>query len=145
MKIIKHIGFGISMGCTVFVMGCLIGYWIAGDFFLEVVMSNYTQQVIGSVVVGLGCILPTHIYKIDRLTFLQQSLCHFFIAIVIFIVTAFLLKWIPIFSIKLTLLLLLFSVFLFAVVWLLFYLHAQSEVKKMKKKIFEQSANCDRQ
>ncbi|QDQ02892.1 DUF3021 domain-containing protein [Lysinibacillus fusiformis] len=137
MNIFKSIGFGISMGCTVFVTVNLIGYWINGDLFLEAVMSNFPQQVLGSVIVGIACILPSHFYRIERLTFLQQSASHFFIAISIFIVVAFTLKWIPTFSIKITILLLLFSVLLFVLVWLLFYLHSQSEVKKMKKKIIE--------
>jgi len=141
MNIFKSLGFGISMGCTVFVFVSLIGYWIKGELFLEAVMSNFPQQVFGSIIVGIACILPSYIYKIERLTFLQQSACHFFIAIGIFIVVAFSLKWIPTFSIKLSILLLLFNVLIFALVWLLFYIYSQSEVKKMKKKIIEQTDN----
>ncbi|MGE6517625.1 DUF3021 family protein [Lysinibacillus sphaericus] len=89
-------------------------------------------------IVGIACILPSYIYKIERLTFLQQSACHFFIAIGTFIVVAFSLKWIPI---KLTILLLLFNVLIFAFVWLLFYFYSQTEVKKMKKKIIEHTDN----
>ncbi|MGE7093736.1 DUF3021 domain-containing protein [Lysinibacillus sp. NPDC048646] len=137
MNIFKSLGFGISMGCTVFVTVNLIGYWINGDLFLQAVMSNFPQQVFGSIIVGIACILPSYIYRTERLTFLQQSACHFFIAIATFIVVAFSLKWIPTFSIKITILLLLFSVLLFVLVWLLFYLHSQAEVKKMKKKIIE--------
>ena len=139
MNIIKNIGFGISMGCTVFVLVNLIGYWSIGNSFIEAVIDNFAQHVTGSIIIGLACILPSYIYKIERLTFLQQSAFHFFIAIGIFIVVAFSLKWIPTFSIKLTLILLLFSVFLFSLVWLLFYLHSQSEVKKMKDKIINHS------
>ncbi|MFY0521572.1 DUF3021 family protein [Lysinibacillus sp. UGB7] len=56
-------------------------------------------------------------------------------------VVAFSLKWIPTFSIKLTILLLLFNVLIFAFVWLLFYFYSQTEVKKMKKKIIEHTDN----
>lgn len=143
MNMFKNIGFGISMGCTVFVLVNLIGYWMVGDSFLEAVIPNFTQQVFGSIFVGLGCILPSYIYKIERLTFLQQSAFHFFIAIGIFITTAFSLKWIPLFSVKITVLLLIISVFIFILVWLLFYLHTQSEVKKMRKKIIERTDNLD--
>lgn len=137
MNIFKSLGFGISMGCTVFVTVNLIGYWIKGDMFLEAVTANFPQQVFGSIVVGIACILPTFIYKLDRLTFLQQSACHFFIAIGTFIATAFSLKWIPTFSVKITILLLLFCVLIFTLVWVLFYLYSLSEVKKMKNKIIE--------
>ena len=139
MNILKNLGFGISMGCSVFVSVNLIGYWIKGELFLEAIMSNYPQQVLGSIIVGIACILPSYIYRIERLTFLQQSACHFFIAIGTFIVVAFSLKWIPTFSIKISILLLLFNVLIFTLVWLLFYFYSQSEVKKMKKKIIEQT------
>jgi len=139
MNILKSLGFGISMGCSVFVSVNLIGYWIKGELFLEAIMSNYPQQVLGSIIVGIACILPSYIYRIERLTFLQQSACHFFIAIGTFIVVAFSLKWIPTFSIKISILLLLFNVLIFTLVWLLFYFYSQSEVKKMKKKIIEQT------
>ena len=139
MNILKSLGFGISMGCTVFVSVNLIGYWIKGELFLEAIMSYYPQQVLGSIIVGIACILPSYIYRIERLTFLQQSACHFFIAIGTFIVVAFSLKWIPTFSIKISILLLLFNVLIFTLVWLLFYFYSQSEVKKMKKKIIEQT------
>lgn len=139
MNIFKSLGLGISMGCTVFVSVNLIGYWIKGELFLEAVMSNFPQQVLGSVIAGIACILPSYIYKVERLTFLQQSACHFFIAIGTFIVVAFSLKWMPTFSIKISFLLLLFNVLIFSLVWLLFYFYSQSEVKKMKKKIIEQT------
>lgn len=78
MNIFKSLGFGISMGCTVFVTVNLIGYWIKGDLFLDAVMATFPQQVLGSIIVGIACILPSYIYRIERLTFLQQSACHFF-------------------------------------------------------------------
>ncbi|TKI53439.1 DUF3021 domain-containing protein [Lysinibacillus mangiferihumi] len=145
MNIFKSLGFGISMGCTVFVIVNLIGYWIKGDLFLDAVMATFPQQVLGSIIVGIACILPSYIYRIERLTFLQQSACHFFIAIGTFIVVGFSLKWIPTFSIKQTILLLLFNVLIFAFVWLLFYFYSQTEVKKMKKKIIEHTDSSNNQ
>ncbi|MFJ7953617.1 DUF3021 domain-containing protein [Lysinibacillus sp. NPDC096418] len=139
MNFFKNLWFGISMGCAVFVFVNLIGYWLKGDLFLEAVMSNFPQQVFESIIVGIACILPSYIYKAERLTFLQQSACHFVIAIGTFIAVAFSLKWLPTFSIKLTSLLLLVNIVIFALVWLLFYLYSQSEVKKMKEKILEQT------
>ncbi|OMC86520.1 hypothetical protein BK128_10675 [Viridibacillus sp. FSL H7-0596] len=145
MNIFKSLGFGISTGCTVFVTVNLIGYWIKGDLFLDAVLASFPQQVLGSIIVGIACILPSYIYRIERLTFLQQSACHFFISIGTFIVVAFSLKWIPTFSIKLTILLLLFNVLIFALVWLLFYFYSQSEVKKMKKKIIVHTDSSNNQ
>ena len=145
MNFLKNLGFGISMGCTVFVTVTLIGYWVKGDLFLAAVMSNFPQQVFGSIIVGVACILPSCLYRIERLTFLQQSACHFFIAIGTFIVVAFSLKWISSFSIKTTILLLLFSIFIFALVWVLFYFYSQSEVKKMKQKIIEHKDGINNQ
>lgn len=145
MNIFKSLGFGISMGCTVFVIVNLIGYWFKGDLFLDAVMATFPQQVLGSIIVGIACILPSYIYRIERLTFLQQSACHFSIAIGTFIVVAFSLKWIPTFSIKLTILLLLFNVLIFVFVWLLFYFYSQTEVNKMKKKIIEHKDSSNNQ
>ena len=145
MNFFKNLWFGISMGCTVFVFVNLIGYWLKGDLFLEAVISNFPQQVIGSVTVGIACILPSYVYRTERLTFLQQSACHFFIAIGTFIGVAFSLKWLPTFSIKLTFLLLLFNVLIFALVWLLFYFYSQSEVKKIKQKIIVHTDSSNNQ
>lgn len=135
MTFIRNIWFGISTGCTVFVAASLIGYWSIGQLFLEAVLDNFVQHITGSIIVGLACILPSHIYKIDRLTLLQQSAFHFFIAIGTFFVVAFSLKWIPTLSMKITLLSLLFSILLFVIIWFIFYFHSQAEVKKMKDKI----------
>ena len=135
MSFLKHIGFGISMGCTAFVIANLIGYWSIGDLFLQEVMHDFTEHATGSIIVGLACILPADIYKVERLSFLQQSAIHFFTAIGVFLAVAFSLKWIPAFSLKMTSLFVLISVVLFACVWFLFYLHSKAEVKKMQDKI----------
>lgn len=137
MHFIKNVGFGISMGCTVFVVINLFGYWIFGDNFLEAVMADFIHQVLGSIIVGIACVLPSSIYKVERLTFLQQTAIHFTISIGIFLVVALLLNWIPTSSLGTTLLMLFFSILLFTISWLLFYLYNRTEAKKMNRKIDE--------
>jgi len=133
----KNVAFGVSMGCTVFVFINLFGSWIFGDIFLEAITADFIQQSLGSIIVGLACVLPSYIYQVERLTFLLQTAIHFAISLGTFIVVALFLNWLPISSIGITMLMLFFSVLLFTLIWLLFYLYNKSEVKKMNKKIDE--------
>jgi len=133
----KNVAFGVSMGCTVFVFINLFGSWIFGDIFLEAITADFIQQSLGSIIVGLACVLPSYIYQVERLTFLLQTAIHFAISLGAFIVVALFLNWLPTSSIGITMLMLFFSVLLFTLIWLLFYLYNKSEVKKMNKKIDE--------
>lgn len=137
MHFFKNVAFGISMGCTVFVFINLFGSWIFGNIFFEATTANFIQQAIGSIIVGLACVLPSYIYQVEPLSFLLQTGIHFSITISTFIVVALFLNWLPTSSIAITILMLFFSVLIFTLVWLLFYLYNQSEVKKMNKKINE--------
>ncbi|KOP79381.1 hypothetical protein AMS59_07695 [Lysinibacillus sp. FJAT-14745] len=125
------------MGCTVFVFINLLGSWIFGDIFLEAIMTNFIQQSLGSIIVGLACVLPSYIYQVERLTFLLQAAIHFAISLGTFIVVALFLNWLPTSSIGVTMLMLFLSVLLFTLIWLLFYLYNKSEVKKLNRKINE--------
>jgi len=133
----KNVAFGVSMGCTVFVFINLFGSWIFGDIFFEAITAGFIQQSLGSIIVGLACVLPSYIYQVERLTFLLQTAIHFAISLGTFIVVALFLNWLPTSSIGITLLMLFFSVLLFTLIWVLFYLYNKSEVKKMNKKIDE--------
>jgi len=137
MHFFKNVVFGVSMGCTVFVLINLFGSWIFGDIFLEANTADFIHQALGSIIVGLACVLPSNIYQVERLTFLLQTAIHFAISIGTFIVVALSLNWLPTSSLAITMLMLFFSVLLFTLIWLLFYLYNQSEVKKMNKKIDE--------
>jgi len=137
MHFFKTVAIGVSMGCTVFVFINLFGSWIFGDIFLEAITADFKQQALGSIIVGLSCVLPSYIYQVERLTFLLQTAIHFVISISTFIVVALSLHWLPTSSIAITMFMLFFSVLLFTLIWLLFYLYNQSEVKKMNKKIDE--------
>lgn len=125
------------MGCTVFVFINLFGSYIFGDIFFEAITTGFIQQSLGSIIVGLACVLPSYIYQVERLTFLLQTAIHFAISLGTFIVVALFLNWLPTSSIGITLLMLFFSVLLFTLIWVLFYLYNISEVKKMNKKIDE--------
>jgi len=62
---------------------------------------------------------------------------HFTISIGVFIVVALFLNWIPASSLRTILLMIFFSILLFTITWLLFYLYNQTEAKKMNRKIDE--------
>ncbi|MDM5247086.1 DUF3021 domain-containing protein [Lysinibacillus sp. G4S2] len=137
MHFLKNVAFGVSMGCTVFVFINLLGYWTLGNIFLEAVMANFTQHVLGSIIVGIACALPSYFYQVERLTFLQQIAIHFAISVSTFIVVALFLNWLPTSSIGMTMFMLLLGVLLFTLIWLLFYVYNLSEAKKMNNKIDE--------
>lgn len=137
MNFMKYLLYGVSWGCTVFVLTNLVGYWIVGDVFLQKTYENFINHVVGSIIVGIGCATPSIVYQVERLTFLQQALIHFSIGLTTFFIAAFSLKWIPTTSIFLVVLMVVVNILIFTVVWLLFYLYNRHEVKKMNEKISE--------
>lgn len=141
MKLIKYLLYGVSWGCTVFVFTNLIGYLIVGDIFLQKTIENFTGQVIGSIIVGIGCASPSIIYQVDRFTFLQQALIHFGIGLTTFFIVAFSLEWIPTTSLFSIIVMAVINICIFTFIWFLFYLYNKNEAKKMNEKLTELNKN----
>lgn len=137
MKLIKYLLYGVSWGCTVFVFTNLIGYLLVGDIFLQKTTENFVGQVLGSIIVGIGCASPSIIYHVDRFTFLQQVLIHFSIGLTTFFIVAFSLKWIPTTSIFSIIIMVIINICIFTFIWFLFYLYNKNEAKKMNEKLTE--------
>lgn len=55
IKAVKYLYWGISWGCTFFVLICLVLYLMGGSAYLEQIMEQFPKQALGSVIVGIAC------------------------------------------------------------------------------------------
>ena len=67
-KIFSYIGIGIALGCVLFTINCMILFLIGGANFLEPIVNNYLNQVLGSILVGIAFAVPSLIYDSDKIT-----------------------------------------------------------------------------
>lgn len=139
MTFIKYLLSGISWGCTVFVLTSVVGYVAVGDTFLQMLTNHFLENVIGSIIVGIGCATPSIVYDSERLTLLQQTAIHFIIGLTTFFIVAITLNWIPTNSIGILATIALINIAMFTFIWYLFYLYNIKEVEKMKQRIIEYS------
>lgn len=137
MTFIKYLLWGFSWGCTAFVLTSIIGYAFAQDAFLNMLTEHFLANVIGSIIVGIGCATPSIVYQLERFTFFQQTAIHFIIGLTTFFIVAISLNWIPTNSIGVLVSIVLINTAIFTFIWFLFYLYNKKEVEKMKQKLLE--------
>ena len=137
--ITKYLLYGISYGCTFFVINCWLMYLTDGAAALMPVMQNFSQQAAGAILTGIACGSTAIVYKFDRLPLRYKVLIHFVIGIGTFYPMAIYLKWIPFYpgDILYTAIQLLITCGIFAVIWLAFFLYEYIEAKSINKKLKE--------
>ena len=64
--IIKYIFYGISLGCTSFVIMCLSFYLGGGEDLLTAIYQDFARQAMGSMIIGIACGGTSIIYQFDR-------------------------------------------------------------------------------
>ena len=52
--VIKYLLYGISLGCTFFVIMCLSFYVGGGQEFLEMIFRDFARQSLGAMAVGIA-------------------------------------------------------------------------------------------
>lgn len=136
-KVIHYLFTGISLGCTLFVFTCLIGYLISGPAFLEPVVKNFPKQVFGAVFVGIACGSTSIVYCIDSLSHGIQILIHFTLGISGYLLTAFCLGWIPLENKWYMTAFICLGILIFTVIWSIFFFYNRREAQKMNERLKE--------
>lgn len=135
----KYILYGISIGCTSFVIMCLSYSIGGGEDTLMKIFEDFTRQSLGAIIVGIACGGTAIVYQFDRPTFLLKTIIHFCVGMGIFYSTAIYLGWIPFYPDRkiITVLQFLFSCGIFMAIWFCFYLFNRNEAKRINKRLKE--------
>lgn len=141
--VIRYILYGISLGCTFFVIMCLSYYIWGGKDILMLIFKDFARQSIGAMIIGIACGGTSVIYQFERPSYFWKILIHFCVGMGVFYPIAIYLGWIPFYSnrIILTVLQFLFSCGIFMVIWLCFYLFNRNEAKRINKRLRELEQN----
>lgn len=137
--VIQYIFYGISMGCTFFVVMCLsYAIWGKEDFLMQI-FEDFTRQSIGAMIIGIACGGTSVIYQFERPSCLLKVIIHFCIGMGVFYFVGIYLGWIPFYPDKiiLTVLQFLFSCGIFMIIWLCFYRFNRNDAKKINQRLIE--------
>lgn len=137
--VIKYILYGISLGCTFFVLMCLSFFVGGGEDELMLIFKDFARQSIGAMLVGIACGGTPIIYQFDRPSFLLKIMIHFCVGMGVFYPVGIYLGWIPFYPdrIDYTVLQFLFSCAIFMIIWSCFYLFNRNEAKRINKRLRE--------
>lgn len=137
--IVKYLLFGISLGCTFFVVMCLSYSLWGGERILMLIFKDFTRQSIGAMMIGVACGGTAIVYQFDRPSIFLKIFIHFCVGMGVFYPIAMYLGWIPFYSgrILLTVLQFLFTCGIFMVIWSCFYLFNRKEAKRINKRLRE--------
>lgn len=135
---VKYILYGISIGCTFFVIMCLSYSVFGGEALLMQIFKDFARQSIGAMLVGIACGGTAIVYQFDRPSYLVKVIIHFCIGMGVFYFTAVYLGWIPIHHNRIIMVVqFLFSCGIFMAIWFCFYLFNRNEAKRINKKLKE--------
>ena len=133
--VIKYVLYGISLGCTFFVLMCLSYSLWGGEEILMEIFRDFTRQAAGAMLIGVACGGTAVVYQLDRPSRLMKIMIHFGV----FYPTAVSLGWIPFHPerIGITVLQFLASCSMFVVIWLCFYLFHRTEARRINERLRE--------
>lgn len=137
--VIKYVLYGISLGCTSFVIMCLSFFAGGGEAFLELIYKDFARHAAGAMAVGVACGGTAIIYQFDRPCALVKVIIHFCAGMGVFYPTAVYLGWIPFYPDKFlyTVLQFLASGLIFMGIWFCFYLFNRNEAKRINERLRE--------
>lgn len=140
---VRYILYGISLGCTFFVIMCLSFFVGGGEEFLASIFRDFGRQSVGAMIVGIACGGTAVVYQFNRLSVFMKTLIHFCVGMGVFYPTAVYLGWIPFFpdNVIITVLQFLFSCGIFMAIWFCFYLFNRSEAKRINERLRELQRN----
>lgn len=142
--VIKYIFYGISLGCTFFVLTGLSYFAFGGEDALTPVCRDYARQAIGSMLVGIACGGTSVVYQFSRPSAFWKIIIHFCVGMGVFYPVSIYLGWIPFYPDRIifTVLQFLFSCGIFMVIWFCFYLFNRNEAKRINKRLREIERNA---
>lgn len=135
-KIIKYVLSGIAWGCTISTVIGMIGVAINGEAWVADTPRGFVAQSLAAMIVGIAWVLPSMVYRSEKLSLAQQILIHFSIALVVYIPCGFYMGWIPTDGgagqIITEIIMIIAGSF---AVWLLFYFYYKHLAKRMNERI----------
>ena len=137
--VIKYILYGISLGCTFFVIMCLSFFVGDGEDLLALIFKDFARRSIGAMIVGIACGGTAIIYQSSRLSGFVKRIIHFCVGMGVFYPIVIYLGWIPFYPnrISITVLQFLFSCGIFMAIWFCFYLFNRNEAKRINERLRE--------
>ncbi len=137
--LVKYLLFGISTGCTFFVVMCLSYAAFGGEELLMLIFKDFTRQSIGAMVIGVACGGTSVVYQWERPSVFWKVAIHFCIGMGVFFPAGIYLGWIPFHPDRVffTALQFLSSCAIFMVIWLCFYLFNRNDAKKINQRLRE--------
>ncbi len=135
----KYILYGISIGCTSFVLMCMSFYIGGGEEILVSICKDFARQSVGAMLVGIACGGTAVIYQFNRPSQLIKVIIHFCVGMGVFYPVAINLGWIPFHPDRIiqTVLQFLSSCGIFIVVWFCFFLFNRKEAKRINQRLKE--------
>lgn len=140
---LKYLFFGVSFGCTFFVIMCLSYFILNKEELLQPIFKDFAKQSIGAMIVGVACGGVSIVYQFDRPGILFKLIIHFCVGMGVFYPTGIYLGWIPFYPERIiyTVLQFLCSCGVFMAIWFCFYLSNRNEAKKINKRLRELEQN----
>ncbi len=117
--ILKYLLFGVMWGWGFFVAICLI-LDLSGIGIPDVVLDNFSMNVLASTIVGIGFGTTAIVYRIERLSLWQQTLIHFGVGMPTYFLVAYNMGWFPSMPTYAVIVTIVLAVMVFAVIWLCF-------------------------
>ncbi|MGN0288549.1 MAG: DUF3021 domain-containing protein [Lachnospiraceae bacterium] len=135
--IIQYLAFGISWGCTFFVLVSMIIFLTEGETAMSYLVDDFPRQAGGSVLAGIAFGTTSIIYRFERLSKRGQVLIHFAVGMGVFYPVSILLGWFSLERITHIILQLVISIAGFIVIWFCFYLFYRNEAKQINARLRE--------
>lgn len=134
-KIVRYLFYGISWGCTFFVLTCLVGSLCTGGAFLQPIFEDFVRQAVGAMLVGVCCGSSSIVYTFKKLPFSAQVAIHAGVGLTGYFAASYFLGWMPRENWGQMLCYALLGLLIFFLIWLGFYLHNRREAKRMNARL----------
>ncbi len=137
--VFKYILYGISLGCTFFVIMCLSYFIWGGKEILMQIFEDFARQSIGAMAVGIACGSTSIVYQFDRPGGFWKVIIHLCVGMGVFYPVGINLRWFPFHPDRMLLSVLQFlcSCGIFMLIWSCFYLFNRNEAKRINERLRE--------
>lgn len=135
-KIIILIMQGICYGCTISTLITLCLAFTADGQVMSMAPLAYLRHTVCSMMVGVGFVVPTVVYRNEKLRLGFQVAIHMGIGLTVYLICAFTAGWLPIeMGAGAVITTLLSTVVITFLIWLAFYLYHRKEASRINEKI----------
>lgn len=135
-RVFKYLVRGITWGCTISSLVCAVGVALNGLRWLADAPRSYPEQVLAGMLVGIGWMLPSMIYKNEKLARPVQALIHMVSGFAVYFPVAFYMGWIYTEGGAAAILFDVFLCLMIAfIVWICFILYYRREAREINRKL----------